>query len=126
MGNGTKVMDGVYQCDYLTKVGTMRVLCSYEGEFFKGQRHGPGILTLPNGERHGNKHLFFLLFYKSFSFVGCQSDGQNSDNKKHGPGWWRFTNGKVRPGEWKDDVLVRWTGPEQFEAQMKAKRIKPK
>jgi hypothetical protein len=44
----------------------------------------------------------------------------------HGPGYMRFTSGKVRPGEWKDDVMLRWTGPEQFEAQMKAKRIKPK
>ena len=44
----------------------------------------------------------------------------------HGSGWMKFTNGKVRPGEWKDNVMVRWTGPEQFEAQMKAKRLKPK
>ena len=39
-----------------------------------------------------------------------------------GSGWWRFTSGKVRPGEWANDKLVRWSGPEQFEAQMKAKR----
>ena len=43
-------------------------------------------------------------------------------NKRHGPGWWRATNGKVRPGEWKNDEFVRWTGNEQFEAQQKIKR----
>ncbi len=53
-------------------------------------------------------------------------DGMYVSNKKSGSGWWRFSNGKVRPGEWRDDVLLRYTGPEQFEAQMKAKRIKPK
>lgn len=47
-------------------------------------------------------------------------------NKKHGQGWWRFPNGKVRPGDWKDDVNLRWTGPEQYEAQMKAKKLKNK
>jgi hypothetical protein len=47
-------------------------------------------------------------------------------NKKHGPGWWKFVSGKVRPGEWKDDELIRWTGPEQYEAQMKAKKMKGK
>lgn len=53
-------------------------------------------------------------------------DGNFVKNKMHGSGWMKFTNGKVRPGEWKDNTLVRWTGPEQFEAQMKAKRLKPK
>lgn len=71
---------------------------------------------------------FTLLLGSFFSFLFCLRalDGIYVSNKKHGSGWWRFTNGKVRPGEWKDDVLVRWTGPEQFEVQMKAKRIKPK
>jgi hypothetical protein len=50
-------------------------------------------------------------------------DGSFFRNKMHGAGWWKFTHGKVRPGEWKDNNLLRWTGPEQFEAQMKAKRL---
>ncbi len=58
------------------------------------------------------------------SFISV--DGTFLRNKKHGSGWWRFTNGKVRPGEWKDDVHVKWTGPEQYEAQMKAKKLKNK
>jgi len=74
----------------------------YEGEWVKGERHGTGVTTMPNGERH---------------------DGNHQRNQMNGPAWWRFTSGKVRPGEWKDDKLVRWTGPEQFEAQMKAKRL---
>jgi hypothetical protein len=77
----------------------------YEGEWLNGERNGPGIMYFPNGEKH---------------------DGNYLNNKKHGPGWWRLTSGKVRPGEWKEDQLVRWTGPEQFEAQMKAKRLKEK
>ncbi|RYY82671.1 hypothetical protein EON63_12905 [archaeon] len=51
-------------------------------------------------------------------------DGAFSNNKKHGSGWWKFPTGKVRPGEWKHDELLRWTGPEQYEAQMKAKKLK--
>ena len=47
-------------------------------------------------------------------------------NKIHGTGWWRMQNGKWKPGEWKDNMLQRWTGPEQFEAQMKAKRVRGK
>ena len=31
--------------------------------------------------------------------------------------------GKVRQGEWSGDKLVKYTGPEMFEAQMKAKRL---
>ena len=59
------------------------------------------------------------------SFVnGERHDGLYYENKKHGSGWWRLTNGKVRPGEWKNDVLSRWSGPEQFEAQMKAKQAR--
>jgi len=42
----------------------------------------------------------------------------------HGSGWWKLQNGKVKPGEWKDDKLVRWTVPEQSESQMRAQRIK--
>jgi len=42
----------------------------------------------------------------------------------HGTGWWKFQNSKVRPGEWKDNKLIRWTGGEQFEAQMKARKLK--
>jgi len=61
-----------------------------------------GVTTMANGERH---------------------DGSHQRNQMNGPAWWRFTSGKVRPGEWRDDKLVRWTGPEQFEAQMKAKRL---
>ena len=44
----------------------------------------------------------------------------------HGPGWWRLASGKVRPGEWKDDRLSKWTGPEQYETQMKAKKAQMK
>ncbi len=80
-------------------------LKKYEGNWFKGMRHGEGILILPNGEKY---------------------DGMFAENKKHGSGWWKFTHGKVRPGEWRDDSLLRWTGPEQFEAQMKAKKLKGK
>jgi len=42
---------------------------------------------------------------------------------QYNSGWMKFPNGKVRPGDWKDDQLVRWTGPEQFEAQMKARKL---
>jgi hypothetical protein len=75
----------------------------YEGSWFNGERSGEGMMTLPNGERH---------------------TGTYSKNKKNGLAWWRFTSGKVRQGEWQDDTLVRWLGPEMFEAQMKAKQIK--
>jgi hypothetical protein len=44
-------------------------------------------------------------------------------NKYNGVGWWRGLNGKYKPGEWKEDRFIKWTGPEQFESQMKAKRI---
>ncbi len=50
---------------------------------------------------------------------GEKYDGMWVHNKKHGTGWWRMTNGKVRAGEWRNDEFVRWTGPEQFETQLK-------
>jgi hypothetical protein len=62
----------------------------------------------------------------NITYVLIFTDGTFLRNKKHGSGWWKFTNGKVRPGEWKDDELIRWTGLEQFEAQMKAKKLKAK
>lgn len=74
----------------------------YEGEWVRGERHGAGMSTMANGEKH---------------------EGGYIHNQMNGAGWWRFTSGKVRPGEWRDDKLLRWTGPEQFEAQMKAKRL---
>lgn len=74
----------------------------YEGEWVNGERTGMGVFTQVNGEKY---------------------DGTFFRNKMHGAGWWKYTHGKVRPGEWKDNVLLRWTGPEQFEAQMKAKRL---
>lgn len=76
----------------------------YEGGWVNGERHGDGIMYYPNGEKH---------------------DGTYKNNKMHGFGWYRFSSGKVRPGEWKDDQLVRWTGAEQFEAQLKARRLQP-
>ena len=73
----------------------------YDGEWVDGMRTGTGITIMPNGEKH---------------------DGGYKNNEFNGAGWWRFTSGKVRPGEWAEGKFVRWTGPEQFEAQMKAKR----
>ena len=46
-----------------------------------------------------------------------------SHNKKEGEGFWRNITGKVREGIWKDDKLVKYVGPEIFEAQMKAKKM---
>jgi len=66
-----------------------------------GERTGHGMLILANGEKY---------------------DGGWLKNKMHGSGWWRHTNGKVRPGEWKEDKFLKWTGPEQFEAQMKVRK----
>lgn len=73
----------------------------YDGEWFEGMRVGQGITIMSNGEKH---------------------DGAYKANEMNGSGWWRFSSGKVRPGEWINGKLDRWTGPEQFEAQMKAKR----
>ena len=55
---------------------------------------------------------------------GERYDGTWLRNNMHGPGWWRFTNGKVRSGEWKNNEHSRWTGPEQFETQMNKKKMK--
>ena len=57
----------------------------YEGEWVRGERHGHGISTMANGEKH---------------------DGAYIHNMMNGAGWWRFTSGKVRPGEWRDDKLL--------------------
>ena len=73
----------------------------FEGNWVNGERCGQGVLTLPNGEKY---------------------DGLWLANKKHGTGWWRLSNGKVRQGEWKNDEFVKWTGPEQFETQLKLQR----
>lgn len=114
----------------------------YEGNWENGERNGMGILTLTNGEKYG-KHLIFIaseppilaLFHIiSLTLLCCNvlhctvygTDGSFVNNKMHGAGWWKFAHGKVRPGEWKNDELLRWTGPEQFEAQMKAKRLRGK
>ena len=74
----------------------------YEGEWMNGDRTGHGVTSYPTGERH---------------------DGMYFKNKKEGDGWWRSITGKVREGIWKDDVLVKFMGPEIFEAQMKAKKV---
>lgn len=68
--------------------------------------------------------LLCVLMLISFCSIIIIIDGLFKNSKKHGPGWWKFIHGKVRPGEWKDDELLRWTGPEQHEAQMKAKKLK--
>ena len=57
---------------------------------------------------------------------GEKHEGSYVSNQKQGSGWWRFTNGKVRPGLWANDKLEKWTGPEQFEAQMRAKKAQEK
>lgn len=66
----------------------------------------------------------YLNFYIKFYFYYyIFQDGSFLRNKMHGSGWWKFPHGKVRPGEWKDGVLIKWTGPEQLEAQVKAERV---
>lgn len=97
----------------------------YEGEWVAGERTGAGVLSFTNGEKYGTT-VFFCFSLKFCLLISFVVDGAFVRGLKHGSGWWRFTNGKVRPGEWKDDALLRWTGPEQFEVQMKARRIRPK
>jgi hypothetical protein len=54
---------------------------------------------------------------------GERHDGTYVHNKKEGEGYWRSITGKVREGIWKDDKLLKYVGPEIFEAQMKAKKM---
>ena len=89
--------------------------------WINGERTGAGILSLINGEKYGI--LYFLIFI-FLSLIFYFVDGLFLKNNMHGSGWWKFPNGRVKPGEWKDDKLVRWTGPEQSETQMRAQRIK--
>ena len=87
-----------------------RAACSKNYIWTDGRREGSGSVATP---RHGISTMA----------NGEKHEGGYIHNQMNGAGWWRFTSGKVRPGEWRDDKLLRWTGPEQFEAQMKAKRL---
>ena len=54
----------------------------YNGERnSKGQRHGQGTMTYPNGDTH---------------------TGEWKDGKRHGQGTIMFPDGSTRTGEWKD------------------------
>uniref|UniRef100_A0A1I8IR50 DUF4806 domain-containing protein n=1 Tax=Macrostomum lignano TaxID=282301 RepID=A0A1I8IR50_9PLAT len=59
----------------------------YEGDFFKGRRHGYGVFYYPSGSRY---------------------EGQWANDMKCGHGKFIFKNGRVFEGQFKDDRMVEF------------------
>ena len=77
---------------------------SFEGHWQNGKRHGLGVETrgrwLYRGEwtqdkKHGNGRMICANGQEHF-------DGQWVDNKRHGRGSYKFGNGEIITGEWRN------------------------
>ena len=81
---------------------------TYTGDYVDGKRHGPGTLTLSNGDvfeglwREGKQHGPGSLrrFDDGFAYKG-----EFENNQMHGYGVMNMDNGTTYEGEWRDNVM---------------------
>ncbi|RNC60129.1 MORN repeat containing protein [Trypanosoma cruzi] len=99
--------DGLFLLGKLQSVGTSRTESDiYEGTWCDGERHGVGVVSLPNGDvvRHlwhrgvpQDGHVIYM--YRD----GDKYEGEWKDGRRCGKGTQWYADGSVYMGEWLDD-----------------------
>ena len=97
----------------------------YEGFWANGRMNGKGMYRWIDGKRYEGEWVMGIRtgFGVTYYLNGEKHDGSYIDGKRHGSGWYKLESGKIRPGEWRNDELMKWTGPEQSEAQIKVLKL---